>query len=310
MDFTKLFGVYRQRAQDAALWASRGCNLALSYEPQEITPGHPSVTQSQWRAAWKAAGCTYICEPADPTNLVPENSDAGLTGILYPTQELDNYVVTAHDNNLTNGKETPATLAAVEKVYTDLEAFCAKAKREAPSKPVWILLALEQLTWHKADYARLLKSCDYCCIDWYAIHRGSTPAVYAGLIDQLVSYGGKDKVKLGINECSLQRLNPLYYPAQRLITVTEFRAENQNEHDRGMGTCLFPQQMGEDGSGFKWDAMPAELLAEWKAFTGATTTPPIVVTPPTTAPAGVTITLPSGEVITLPAGKSYRLTAN
>lgn len=237
-----MIAVYRQPAYSATTWAARGVTAVIGYESNERT-----VSFADFDAAWTAAHCAIIREPsADP------DLDKKLAGLLFPIDEPDNLIVSLRDN----GKP-------FDWVYQLADAFHAL---HHPKAPVWINLGIEQLRWllpsgqPKVDYARLCRAADDISVDYYPVQRGKPLSDYTDLIETLTDRTQRIP-SLAIIEASNQHLDPRYYPPGRAPTPTEFLTELARLQLVDVPSFgLFPQQIGQDGSGFQYDAMPPELV--------------------------------------------------
>ncbi len=247
---TRPLAVYRQPGADAKKWRDRGVTIAFGWESNGGTVG-----MTQWETAWTSLGCKVIREPGASAKV--DADDDNLLAVLYPVDEPDNVIVATQDAH-----------GDVEAVYKAAEDFYATWHNK---KPVVINVGMEQLRWTqpngkpKVDYARLGRACSWFSCDYYPIQRSVPITDYAMLIDQLAVLA-PGKVKLGFVEASNQHLNPQYYPHCRAPTAAEWNIEMKAITDRQMTPGIFPQSIGEDGTGFSYDAMPSDLLTALAAW--------------------------------------------
>jgi hypothetical protein len=268
--------VYRQPAADAKKWADRGVTIAVCYEPG-------GATMAQWEAAYVSAGIKVIREPSG--NAAADDADPNLIAVLWGTQEIDNLIVSAHDQAVAAGQDPKA---AEEGQYKGMEGWAAFARQQFPHKKLACVIGLEQFRWNKADYKRIAKCFDYLIVDWYPVHRGAKVADLLSLLQKFKADVAGDKLFAVCVECSLQHLSPAAYPNQRAPTAQELTDELNACLTVGAMPCLFPQQIGEDGAGFKYEAMTADLVTAEKSWvlinTVTTPTPTTQATQPITSP--------------------------
>lgn len=291
------FGNWYRPTSSLALQAAMGVQYVIGAELES------RYTRDQYKAACRALGLYYILQaPPDDATLVAEAADPYCIGW--------------------DQKDEPNDASPTLTPIADLQANYAKWKKAAPNKLVMINYDGGQ-QWSGFDYAAGTKCADLVMLDFYVRNDG----------------GPTLDIKTTMRPV-LDRFKAYLQPGQKFgffMETGDQDLQKQSWNKVGVGPSPKDLQDYFDiATEYKVDTVAffEDVIGAWfEAFTGTPTTnlavisqnadrlktpiagllgtaPPIVVTPPTTAPAGVTITLPSGEVLMLPSGKSYKLTAN